>query len=71
MKKLFLLNLLFTITVFAQPKIINKGNTFYLSNTLMVKINIDNPENILQSKVVRQIQPEKFEKVFSNSSTAL
>lgn len=71
MKKLFLLNLLFTITVFAQPKVINKGNTFYLSNTLMVKINIDNPENILQSKVVRQTQPEKFEKVFSNSTTAL
>jgi len=71
MKRLVLLNLIFTITVFAQPKVINKGNTFYLSNTVMIKIVNDSPENFLQSKVVQQIHPDKFEKVFSNSSTAL
>jgi subtilisin family serine protease len=70
MKKLILLNLLFAIILLAQPKVINKGNTFYLSNTVMVKIN-GSTEDILQSKFIQQIHPDKFEKVFSNSSTAL
>lgn len=71
MKKLFILNFLFVLIVFAQPKVINKGNSYYLSNTIIVKTADDNLENILQSKIVKQINTEKIEKVFSNKSTAL
>jgi subtilisin family serine protease len=70
-KKLFLLNIVFTLVVFAQPRVINKGNIYYLSNTVIIKIIEGNPENILQSKVVQQLLPEKFEKVFFNKSSAL
>lgn len=71
MKKLILLILLFAITLFAQPKVINKGNTFYLSNTVIVKVVDGNTENFLRSKIVQQIQPYKMEKVFENKSEVL
>lgn len=71
MKKILFLNILLTVIVFAQPRVINKGNLYYLSNTIIVKIEDDNTENILQSKIVQQIKPEKIEKVFLNQSTAL
>ncbi|NMB81778.1 MAG: S8 family serine peptidase, partial [Ignavibacteria bacterium] len=71
MKKLLVFFILIAFTVLAQTQVINKGNVYYLSNTVMVKVADNNIDNVLQSKVVQQIKPDKIEKVFPNQSTAL
>jgi len=70
-KKFFFLNIFLTVILFAQPKVINKGNTYYLSNTVIIKTTEDKADDILQSKIVKQILPEKLEKVFPDRPTTL
>ncbi|MDQ7816523.1 MAG: S8 family serine peptidase [Melioribacteraceae bacterium] len=71
MKKIFFLIVIFASTVLAQPQIIQRENTHYLSNTIMIKLNGIQPETLLQTKLVKNALPQKFEKVFSENPTTL
>ncbi len=70
-KKIIILSMLFNLMVFGQQRIIEKGNTLYLSNTIIIKLDGLKPDNLLQAKLLKSISPKKLELVFSESSAIL
>lgn len=71
MKKLFFLFCLWNATVLPQQEIISRNGTYYLSNTVMIKIKEDYRGDVLQSKIVKDMAPAKLENVFPGESAAL
>jgi hypothetical protein len=70
-KKIIILSMLFNLMVFGQQRIIEKGNALYLSNTIILKLDGLQPDNLLQAKLLKSISPQKLELVFSESSAIL
>lgn len=76
MKKLFLLLFLITSTVYSQSEIIQKGNLFYLSNKLVVKLkreynHLKNqlPETINKSQ--KRIEVKESSRIFQENVSSL
>lgn len=71
MKNIIILSMLFSLMVFAQQRIIEKGNALYLSNTIILKLDGIQPDNLLQTKLLKSILPQKLEPAFSESPAIL
>ncbi len=66
MKKFLTLCFLFALSLNAQ-EIIQKGKQIYLSNTLVVKLKQSQLESVINSKIVKDLKTERFEKIEKNN----
>ncbi|MBI1939656.1 MAG: S8 family peptidase [Ignavibacteriales bacterium] len=71
MKRIVFFVLFLAAVVNAQEKILQDGNTFYLSNTLVVKLKENaEPQNVFE-KISPKLSVQKFEKIFKDEKPAL
>lgn len=70
-KKLFILFYLWNTAVLPQQEIINRNGSYYLSNTVIIKLKEGYGDDLLKSRVVKEITPVKFENVFTAETGTL
>ncbi len=70
LKKFFALYFLFSFFIYSQ-EVVQKGNQLYLSNTLVIKLREAETETVTSSKIFKELNAKRFEKVFREENRVL